>query len=183
MPVVWRGRVLFCFQLQIWLQVIFLELSYQHVRAGERLGWVGDGSGRQSRVWIVPYPGAPSSFVTDLLVLTKPTGWLSLILSSKLLPQSCQRLQPERLVPLCMFHMVWRRPSWQSLCVDSQRQPVHRTISGDSCLLGTRRVRNARHFIRPRNTFAKEKSTVIMNAGRRKCGTRRQHHAAEFHSY
>lgn len=59
------------------------------------------------------YPGAPSSFVTFQLALTKPTGWLSLLLSRKLFPQGCR----------CWQHSEWssfvycvaqERPSWQA---------------------------------------------------------------------
>lgn len=57
--------------------------------AGMGAGWVGETiTGLDCTI----YPGAPSSFMPDHLVLTKCTGWLSLLLSSTLLPQSCQLL-------------------------------------------------------------------------------------------
>lgn len=42
-------------------------------------------------------------------------------------------------------------------------------------------VHKARHFVKSRNTFAKEKNTVKMSVGKRKCNNRSSH-AAKFHS-
>ena len=147
----------------MWLQVSSLEFSYQN--STEKLWQWGKII---TAFDCAPYPGAPSSFVTFQLALTKPTGWLSLLLSGKLFPQGCRCWQAQWMVQLYVLHVAQERPSWQALRINSKRQRVNGNIFGDSCLLGVWRVHKARHLIRPINTFAKEKNTVLMDVKEKK---------------